>query len=74
MTLTDVQPSTDAVLVAVPGEPSLRRRLQAQGLRPGAPLTVVRRSAGGGRVVAVAGARVALGKILARQLTVEVRP
>lgn len=61
-------------VVATPSDPALRRRLQDQGLRPGTPLTVVRRTAGGGLVVAVAGARLALGRDLARCLLVETRP
>ncbi|HOB06303.1 MAG TPA: FeoA family protein [Propionibacteriaceae bacterium] len=50
-----------------------RRRLAAQGIRVGATVSVVRRAAGGGLVVAVAGARVAIGQSLARTLIVEPR-
>lgn len=41
--------------------PPLSRRLSALGFRRGAPLQVVQRASGGGRVVSVAGARIALG-------------
>jgi ferrous iron transport protein B len=41
---------------------SLRRRLAELGLRPGAQVRVVQRTAGGGRIVDVAGSRVALGR------------
>lgn len=36
------------------------RRLAELGVRPGSRVTVLRRTAGGGRIVGVAGARVAL--------------
>lgn len=39
---------------------SIRHRLARLGLRRGAPVTVVRRIAGGGRILGVAGARVAV--------------
>lgn len=51
-----------------------QRRLVSMGLRAGARLSVLQRLAGGGRVVNVAGARVALGKgvvngLLVREIT-----
>lgn len=39
-----------------------RLRLAELGLRPGATVTVVRRTAGGGRIVGIGDARVALGR------------
>lgn len=65
--------ATPLHLTGTPGESSLRRRLQAQGLRAGSTFSVVRRTAGGGLIIAVAGARVALGRDLAASLRVEVR-
>lgn len=46
------------------------RRLAELGLRPGAPVRCVRRTAGGGRIVDVAGSRVALGRDLLERITV----
>ena len=65
--------STPLQLVSTSDDANVRRRLQSQGLRCGAIFSVVRRTAGGGLVVAVAGARVALGQRLTRALRVEVR-
>lgn len=53
------------------GEPDFRRRLSALGLRRGARLTVVHRTIGGGRIVAVAGARIALDRGVLARLYVE---
>lgn len=49
---------------------SLRRRLAELGLRPGAQVRVVQRTAGGGRIVDVAGSRVALGRGVLEAVTV----
>lgn len=49
------------------------RRLAELGLRPGAVVTVVRRTVGGGRIVGVADARVALGRDTLRRMTVRHR-
>lgn len=47
-------------------------RLAAFGLRVGSQFSVLSRTVGGGRVVLVAGSRVAVGKSLLRGLRVEV--
>lgn len=47
-----------------------QRRLVSMGLRAGARLSVLQRLAGGGRVVNVAGARVALGRSVVNGLLV----
>lgn len=52
---------------------ALRRRLAELGLRPGAAITCVQRTAGGGRIVDLAGSRVALGRDVLSMVTV-VRP
>ncbi|MDA8439452.1 MAG: FeoA family protein [Propionibacterium sp.] len=44
------------------GSPEFRRRLAALGVRRGARVHVVHRTTGGGRIVSVAGARIALGR------------
>lgn len=59
------------VLIGSSLDTVLTRRLSSLGLRRGAQLRLVQRLAGGGRVVAVAGARVALGASLLDGLTVE---
>ncbi|NLT29533.1 MAG: ferrous iron transport protein A [Propionibacterium sp.] len=51
------------IVEANPARP-VARRLASLGLRRGAEIEVLHGTAGGGRVVAVAGARVALGKDL----------
>ncbi len=49
---------------------SLRRRLAELGLRPGSRVSVVQRTAGGGRIVDVAGSRIALGRAVLEAVTV----
>lgn len=49
-------------LVACLVEPALRSRLATLGLRSGARIEVVQRTGGDGRVIAVAGSRVALDR------------
>lgn len=50
------------VVARVGGEPTLARRLAALGVRRGVPIQVLHGAAGGGFVVAVAGARLALDR------------
>ncbi|MGJ3508540.1 FeoA family protein [Enemella sp. A6] len=50
---------------------AVARRLASLGLRRGAEIEILHTTAGGGRVVAVAGSRVALGKDLLRDFRVE---
>lgn len=52
------------------GTTAERRRLAQFGLRPGAEFVVVMRTSGGGRVVAVAGSRIALDRASAHGLSV----
>jgi len=58
-------------VTAVGGDPAVRRRLAEMGVRPGAKTTVLHRSAGGGRVLAVDGARVAVDAELAALIEAE---
>ncbi|HET9128395.1 MAG TPA: FeoA family protein [Propionibacteriaceae bacterium] len=53
------------------GTPDFRRRLATLGLRRGAEVIVVHRTVGGGRIVAVAGARIALDRGVLARLFVE---
>ncbi|MEZ5185677.1 MAG: FeoA family protein [Candidatus Nanopelagicales bacterium] len=57
----------------VGGTPAIRRRLAEMGVRPGSHIRVLYRTTGGGRVVAVGGARVALDSGLASAIQAERR-
>ncbi len=50
---------------------ALRRRLAEMGLRAGARVRTMQKTAGGGRIVDVAGARIALGRDVLAQIGVE---
>jgi ferrous iron transport protein A len=66
---TGLDEVTGTVLVTcVGGEPATRRRLAEMGVRPGARITVLHRSSGGGRVLAVDGARIAVDAQLAASI------
>lgn len=58
-------------LMRAEGSPDMCRRLAALGLRRGAQVQLVHQTAGGGRVVGVAGARIALDRGMLRKLYVE---
>lgn len=49
---------------------SMRRRLAEAGIRCGAEVEVLNRTAGGGRLIAVAGSRMAIGTELAQSIQV----
>jgi Fe2+ transport system protein FeoA len=68
--LDQAAPSVRVRVLDVAGDQAIRRRLQAQGIRPGVSLGVVRATAGGGVIVAVGGARVALGRAAVVSVTV----
>ncbi|MFT3862258.1 FeoA domain-containing protein [Micropruina sp.] len=70
VTLANAPLATPLTLCAVPTE--LRHQLSRLGLRPGAGFAVVRRSTGGGRIVSVSGARVAIGRPVLARLEAEV--
>jgi ferrous iron transport protein A len=59
-TLADTPVGGRATVVASTADPALTRRLAELGIRPGAPLTVVQRTAGGGRVIDTGSARYAV--------------
>lgn len=71
MTLTKAPLHHNLVLVGSTLDAAQRRRLSSLGLRLGAQLRLVQRLAGGARVVAVAGARVALGAAVLDGLDVQ---
>ncbi len=71
MPLAMLHEGTRAILRAVNGGRSLRGRLAALGLIPGAELIVLRNGGGGPFVVAVNNARICLGRGMAMQIEVD---
>jgi ferrous iron transport protein A len=62
-------------VVGAAGPTALTRRLAELGLRTGSHVRCVQRTAGGGRIIDVAGSRIALGRdVLESVQTVEARP
>ncbi|MFZ2561166.1 MAG: FeoA family protein [Corynebacterium variabile] len=59
-TLAEVPVGNRAIVTATTTAPDLIRRLAELGVRPGASLTVVQRTAGGGRVIDIGSARYAI--------------
>ncbi len=70
MTLDDAPSGQAAVLAPVRGERRLARRLAELGLRAGESVVPLRRVAGGGRLLQVAGSRLAVDRGVLRQLVV----
>ncbi len=60
-----------ATVKSVGADPAVRRRLAEMGIRPGATVRVMYRTTGGGRVVSVGGARVALDRELSAAVTLD---
>lgn len=71
MSTTLAQISGAATITSVQGDPKIMRRLAEMGLRTGSHIRVLYRTAGGGRVVSVGGARVALDAQLAGTIGVQ---
>ncbi len=71
MPLAMLHEGTRAILRAVNGGRSLRGRLAALGLIPGAEVIVLRNGGGGPFVVAVNNARICLGRGMAMQIEVD---
>jgi len=69
--LADVPVGTRATLALCSAEPQLRARLATLGLRCGARVEVMRRTSGGGRILGVAGARIALDPSVLRTLLIK---
>ncbi|MDR1448877.1 MAG: FeoA domain-containing protein [Propionibacteriaceae bacterium] len=70
LTLAEAPLRTSLTVVTAPAEAAAAQRLLALGWRPGSRISVIRRSSGGARIVALSGARVAIGGPLARSLAV----
>ncbi|MDR1355029.1 MAG: ferrous iron transport protein A [Propionibacteriaceae bacterium] len=71
MSLGNAPLHTPLTLVTCLIEPGLRSRLATLGLRTGSPLEVVLTTAGHGRVIGVAGSRIAMDVSVLRQLHVK---
>jgi ferrous iron transport protein A len=71
MDLATAPLDTPLTLVAIEGAAGNRRRLATLGLREGASFRLLTRTIGGGRIVLVAGSRIALSRELVRQLRAE---
>ena len=72
MTLDDAPTGVPTRVGATDVEPVLARRLAELGIRPGAVVTPLHRTAGGGRMLAVADTRLALARTVLRQVAVAV--
>lgn len=71
MTLGSARTDRTLQLIACHAEPALARRLAALGIRRGVHLRLLRRTAGGGAIVAAGDGRLALGRELLPLLEVE---
>jgi len=69
--LDGLRPGARVVIRNVDGPAPLVRRLAEMGIRPDALVTALHRTAGGGRVVDVAGARIALARSVLRSISTE---
>lgn len=58
-------------MTTVTGTDAIRRRLSEMGVRAGSHVTVLYRTTGGGRVLAVDGARIAVDAALAAAIQAE---
>ena len=70
LTLAEAERHSRVRVTRVSGRPRLIQRLAALGVVPGVSLTVVR--PGGPAMVAMGGARIAIGKSAARSVEIEV--
>lgn len=70
-TLASAPTGAVSVVASVEGPTALVRRLAELGIRPHAVVTPMHRTAGGGRVVDVAGSRIALADAVLRSIETE---
>ncbi|AWB83321.1 FeoA family protein [Corynebacterium liangguodongii] len=68
--LVDVPVGARAIIGGDTFDPRGSRRLRELGMRPGASVTVVQKTSGGGRIVSVGAHRYALGAQALRSITV----
>ncbi|MDY5784604.1 FeoA family protein [Corynebacterium sp.] len=71
LSLLDIPVGAHAVISNNTADLIVARRLRELGLRPGAHVTVVQKTSGGGRVVRVGNTRYALGKPALRSIEVD---
>ncbi len=71
MNLAQCPPKTKARLTGLAVDPQFTLRMHELGLRPGAEFTVITRAAFGGFIINLSGTRVAVDRLSARQLEVE---
>ncbi len=71
MTLDRAALAVPVVVRTATGAPDVRRRLGELGLRRGATVTCLRRTSGGGRLLDVAGTRVAVGADVLSAIEIE---
>lgn len=69
ITLANAPLATPLTLTDIP--PQYLKQLSRLGLRRGSVFTVLRRCTGGGRIVSVAGSRIALGRAVLHQVSAE---
>ncbi len=70
LTVLEAPVAVELTLAQSRVDASLGRRMAALGLRTGTPVTVLQKTAGGGRLLAVAGARIAVDREVAAHLQV----
>ncbi|MCA0435455.1 MAG: ferrous iron transport protein A [Actinobacteria bacterium] len=68
-TVADAPLGATLSVASIAAEGPAQRRLAELGIRPGARVAVLRRTAGGGRILGVADSRVALDAGTARTIT-----
>lgn len=71
LTLATAPDGARVTVLSVRAAPELARRLGALGLRPGTQVEVLHRVSGGGRIVSVAGARLALDRTILHAIEAE---
>lgn len=70
-TLASAPARKGLVIVRLRTKPGFTRRLGTLGVRPGAHVEILHRSSGGGRVLAVAGSRLALDSTILNAIDAE---
>ncbi|HNV12181.1 MAG TPA: FeoA family protein [Propionibacteriaceae bacterium] len=74
ISLASARVGTSLTLLRAEGSPELCRRLSALGLRRGARVRIVNPTPGGGRVISVAGSRIAMDASMLKRLFAEEIP
>ena len=70
MSLANVSPGRRVIIVGVEMENTMKGRLAAMGLVPGAQIEVIINSTGGSTIVALKGSRIALAQGMAQRVLV----